>query len=94
MLAVIRIFKNLYSSTYKTYLEQVKHNDQDIQTVLALKQFKQCIRYYQREKEIAADMLDEYWEYVFSGHVMDTLVGNVRPNADLYDHRRRGKNGK
>jgi hypothetical protein len=89
---VLKIFRNLYSSTYKTYLTQVKVNEQDLQTILALKQFKQCINYYQKEKEIAEDMLEEYSEYVLSGHVIDTLVGKYRPDEDLWDHRR--KDGK
>jgi hypothetical protein len=93
-MAVIQIFKNLCDSTYKTYLNQIQSGDQDLQTLLALKQFKQCVSYYQREKEIAADMLDEYWAYIFSGHIIDTLVGNVRKEEDLMDYRGRGSNGK
>jgi hypothetical protein len=37
-------------------------------------------------------MLEEYSEYVLSGHVIDTLVGKYRPDDDLWDHRR--KDGK
>ena len=38
--AVIRIFDNLCDSTYKTYLTQIQTGSQDLQTILALKQFK------------------------------------------------------
>ena len=89
---VIYIFKDIYASTYKAYLKQIKTGTQDLQTIIALKQFKQCVDYYERERRIAADMLDEYSEYVLSGHVIDTLVGNYRSDEDLWDHRR--KDGK
>jgi predicted alpha-1,6-mannanase (GH76 family) len=92
--AVVKVFKNLYDATYKTYIDQVTIGNQDLQTILALKQFKQCLKYYEREWEIAQEMLDEHWSYIWCGHLLDTLVGNYRPDQDLVDHRRRGKNGK
>jgi hypothetical protein len=80
---VLQIFKNLYSSTYKVYLKQIKLGYQDLQTLLALRQFNCCVNYYKKEKEIATDMLNEYWSYICSGHIIDTLVGKIRPEADL-----------
>lgn len=32
-------------------------------------------------------MLDEYRAYIFSGHILDTLLGNPRAEKDLFDHR-------
>ena len=58
--AIIRLFKNLCDSTYKTYLSQIAAGMQDLQTLLALKQFKQCLVFYERESEIARDMIDQY----------------------------------
>jgi hypothetical protein len=66
---VIRIFNNLEQTTYKTYIDQVKTNTQDLNTILALKQFNQCRKYYNKEKDIALDMLDEYRSYIFGGHI-------------------------
>jgi hypothetical protein len=39
-------------------------------------------------------MINEYDEYIFSGHIIDTLLGRPRSEEDLWDHRGRGKNGK
>lgn len=89
---ISRMFKKLYESTYKTYLKQVELGDQDVETLMALKQFKQCMEFYDDEAKIMDDMLDEYSEYIFSGHIIDSLLGRIRPDDDLYDHR--GKNGK
>lgn len=92
--AVIKIFRNLYDSTYKTYVSQVKSGNQDLQTLLALKQFRQCLKFYEKERDIARDMIDEYWEYILSWHIIDTLIGNYRPLEDLWDHRGKKPDGK
>ena len=92
--AVIRIFRNLYNSTYKTYLSQVTLGNQDLQTLLALKQFKQCLSFYTREYEIAHDMVKEHTEYMWNWHIVDTLIGNYRPIEDLWDHRGKKLDGK
>lgn len=84
---VIRIFSNLEKTTYKTYVNQVKTNTQDLQTILAFKQFNQCRKYYSKERDIALDMLDEYRAYIFGGHIWDTLVGNTRTDDDCVDYR-------
>ena len=89
---VSKMFRKLYNSTYKTYIKQVEFGDQDVETLMALKQFKHCMEFYDDEAKIVDDMLEEYSEYIFSGHIIDSLLGRIRPDDDLYDHR--GKNGK
>lgn len=64
--AIVKIFTNLYKSTYKTYISQIKAGTPDLQTILALKQFKQCLAFYEGEYKIASDMLEEYWEYLWN----------------------------
>ena len=91
---ISKMFKKLYESTYKTYLKQVELGDQDVETLMALKRFKHCMEFYDDESKIMDDMLEEYTEYILSGHVIDTLLGKVRPDKDLWDHRGREKNGK
>lgn len=92
--AIIRIFTNLYSSTYKTYVSQVARGMQDLETLLALKQFKQCLVFYEREYEITCEMIEEYWEYIWNWHIIDTLIGNYRLEEDLWDHRGKPPHGK
>lgn len=92
--AIIRIFTNLCDSTYRVYLSQIKTGSQDLKTLLALKQFKQCLVFYKREYEIAAAMVEEYWEYIWNWHIIDTLIGNYRAEEDLWDHRGNNPNGK
>ena len=92
--AIIKIFTNLYDSTYKTYVSQIRSGTQDLQTLLALKQFKQCLVFYKQESKIARDMLKEHMEYIWNWHVIDTLIGNYRTEEDLWDHRGKKPDGK
>ena len=92
--AIIKIFSNLCDETYKTYISHVKTGTQDLQTLLALKQFRQCREFYKKERDIVLDMVDEYWTYILSGHILDTLFGTYRTVEDLWDHRERRGNGK
>ena len=61
---MISAFDKLVNSTYETYITQVNNNTQDLQLILALKQFKQCLEYYNKEAEVVYDMLDEYRSYI------------------------------
>ena len=92
--AVIKIFTNLCDSTYKTYVEQIRTGSQDLETLLALKQFKQCLRFYTHERDVARDMLKEHEEYIWNWHIIDTLIGNYRTEEDLWDHRGKPPHGK
>ena len=84
---VIKVFTNLEKSTYKTYLSEIEQGIQNFKTILALRQFNQCRHFYEIEKLIAEDMLNEHLYYVFSGHIWDTLIGNDRKEEDLVDYR-------
>lgn len=85
--STISIFVNLINKVYKTYLEQIRTNEQDLGIILSLKQFIQCRDYYLTERKIAEDVLDEYRSYIWGGHIWDTLVGNIRKEEDLVDYR-------
>lgn len=83
-----KLFRRLYTATQKAYLEQIRSGAQELQAILALKQFKYCQEYYKKEIAVAKDILDEHKEYVLSGHIIDTLLGNIRKEEDLVDYRK------
>ena len=85
--ATVQMFNNLITNLTKVYVDQIEKNAQDLGIMLSLKQFYTCKEYYQKEREIAEDMLDEYRSYIFGGHVWDTLVGNTRKEEDMVDYR-------
>lgn len=92
--AVVRVFTNLSEKLYQIYVTQVREGKQDLETLVALKKFRQCREFYQREYDITKDMLSEYWEYIWDWHIIDTLVGNYRLEEDLWDRRKGNQNGK
>ena len=85
--ATVQMFNNLITNLTKVYVDQIEKNTQDLGIMLSLKQFYTCKDYYQKEREIAEDMLDEYRSYIWGGHIWDTLVGNTRKEEDMVDYR-------
>ena len=86
---VSKTFKTLYKKLMKTYAKDILTGEQKLEMLMSMKQFEICYRYYEKECEIAKDMLDEYRAYLSSGHIFDQLVLNgVRPDDDCVDYRK------
>ena len=86
---VSKVFKTLYKKLMKTYAKDIMTDEQKLEMLMSMKQFEICYRYYEKECEIAKDMLDEYYVYLTSGHIFDQLVMNgVRSDDDCVDYRK------
>ena len=86
---VSKVFKTLYKKLMKTYAKDIMTDEQKLEMLMSMKQFEICYRYYEKEREIAKDMLDEYHAYLTSGHIFDQLVMNgVRSEDDCVDYRK------
>ena len=86
---VSKTFKTLYKKLMKTYTKDILAGEQKLEMLMSMKQFEICYRYYEKECEIAKDMLSEYRAYVSSGHIFDQLVMNsVRPDDECVDYRK------
>lgn len=84
-----KVFKNLYKKSMKTYAKDIMTDEQKLETLMSMKQFKICHDYFEKERGIAKDMLDEYYAYLTSGHIFDQLVMNgVRSDDDCVDYRK------
>ena len=84
-----KVFKTLYKKSMKTYAKDIMTDEQKLETLMSMKQFKICHDYFEKEREIAKDMLDEYYAYLTSGHIFDQLVMNgVRSDDDCVDYRK------
>ena len=85
---VSKTFKTLYKKLMKTYAKDILADEQKLETLMSMKQFKICHDYYKKEYEIAKDMLHEYRSYLFGGHIFAQLVLNdVRSDDDCVDYR-------
>ena len=86
---VSKVFKTLYKKLMKTYAKDIMTDGQKLEMLMSMKQFEICYRYYEKECEIAKDMLDEYYVYLANGHIFDQLVMNgVRSDDDCVDYRK------
>ena len=86
---VYKTFKTLYKKLMKAYAKDILTGEQKLEMLMSMKQFEICYRYYEKECEIAKDMLDEYRAYLSSGHIFDQLVmNNVRPDNECVDYRK------
>ena len=83
-----KVFKNLYKKLMKSYAKDIMTDEQKLEMLMSMKQFKICHDYFEKECEIAKDMLSEYHAYLTSGHIFDQLVMNsVRSEDDCVDYR-------
>ena len=84
-----KVFKTLYKKSMKTYAKDIMTDEQKLETLMSMKQFKICHEYFEKEREIAKDMLSEYYAYLTGGHIFDQLVMNgVRSDDDCVDYRK------
>ena len=86
---VYKTFKTLYKKLMKTYAKDIMTDEQKLEMLMSMKQFEICHNYFEKEREIAKDMLSEYHAYLTSGHIFDQLVMNgVRSDDDCVDYRK------
>ena len=84
-----KVFKTLYKKSMKTYAKDIMTDEQKLETLMSMKQFKICHDYFEKEREIAKDMLSEYYAYLTGGHIFDQLIMNgVRSDDDCVDYRK------
>ena len=85
---VISLFKKLEESSAMTYVDLIKQGKQNTEVLLANIQFKQCVKFYEKELATLKDMLKEYRAYVWGGNLIKTLLGIYRADNEMVDYRK------
>jgi hypothetical protein len=85
---VVKIFKDLVNGLTRDYAKQIYNDKQALEVIMSIKQFEACRDYYQKEYAVAKDMISEYKTYVFSGHILNTVLGGNRPDFECVDYRK------
>ena len=85
---VYKVFKDLHKALLEAYAKDVVTDSQKLEVLMSIKQFEICFEYYKKENAIAKDMISEYKTYVFSGHILDTMLGGYRPDSECVDYRK------
>lgn len=90
---VIKMFDQIAQAVQNEYIELVLRGKDDFNLLYIFRQYLEVKRFYEQELTTANDMLDEYDNYTWSGHLIDQyLLFKTRPEKDLVDTRK-GKNG-
>ena len=76
---IVKAFKQLRKTLLKAYIAEDSNN---VETIMAIKQFKRCMDYYEKELRTAKSMRAEYKEYVLAGHFLDTILGINRADKE------------
>ena len=84
---ILRGLKKMTKSMFKAYLRTVESGTNKLENLIGYKEVCKCLKFYEEEKRLLYDMLEEYYHYVFSGHILDTFLLKPRKEEDLYDHR-------
>ena len=84
---IIKLFKSLEEGSAYSYVELIKQGKQSTEVLLAHVQFKQCVKFYEKELFTLKDMLKEYHAYVWGGNLLKTLLGIYRSEKDMVDYR-------
>lgn len=83
------IKKDIYSRlNYLTKTADEAWLTEEFPFMLMLKKIEVAVKFYEEDISILKSMKNEYINYIFSGHIVDFLIGNERPDEDLFDHRR------
>lgn len=85
---VAKMFKNLEKELIKSYTSLIASGEDDLEIIMSIKQFNACAEYYKKERALVKDMISEFRTYVMSGHILQTLLGGVRPDHECVDYRK------
>jgi uncharacterized protein YktA (UPF0223 family) len=87
---VIKMFDRIAKAIHSEYNELVLCGKDDFNLLCVFRQYLEVKRYYEQELATANDMLDEYDNYTWSGHLVDQyLLFKTRPDTDLVDTRKK-----
>lgn len=85
---VVKLFSGLIKGLINQYQNQILDGTQSLEVIMAIKQFEVCRDYYKKEHMLAKDMLSEFGCYIRSGHILQTLLGGIRPDFECVDYRK------
>ena len=72
----------------KTQCHNIKNSIPSFEITYTIKQFLDIVNFYKEELKILDDMFAEFRQYVLKGHILDTILGNIRQEEDLHDYRK------
>lgn len=84
----VKLFKNIIDNLVDAYAHSVLAGQEDLEKIIMIKQFLACYEFYKNELATAKNMLSEYRAYVWKDLKLTALLGAVRTEEELFDHRK------
>lgn len=84
-----KLLKSSASAALKGYLNGLEEDQDQFESLVAYHDTNTIIEALSREMRGLLDILDEFYEYTLSGHILNVLLGNDRADEDLRDFRYR-----
>ena len=85
---LLKGFNKAIRASVKAQCHNIKNSIPSFEITYTIKQFLDIVNFYEEELKILDDMFDEFRQYVLKGHILDTILGNIRQEEDLYDYRK------
>lgn len=85
---LVKQFSNITEDLFKKYFKSIEEDNTSLQQLYAAKKTAKVVEFYKDEIAIADDMIDEYYAYLRSGHIIDSFLGIRRADQDLRDFRK------
>ena len=76
--AILRVLRFSATSIFSIYLKEISQGTQDVNKLLAYKQFKDITAYYKQELKTITYMLDDFENYIIMGGFINCLLGIPR----------------
>ena len=88
LFSILRSFEKSYDQILDQYCKDVRAGKTDITLLLLMNELVELRLFYNAEREIIHDMIDEYRAYLSQGHTLSAFLGGQREVWDLWDHRK------
>lgn len=81
-------FSEAAELTFRKYLAECLEGVDDLNTLIAAREYVMAADFYDREADYAYDVLDEFRSYAWRHPISVWFFDDVRPEELMYDHRR------
>ena len=84
----VKLFKTIVDNLTEAYAYSVLAGQDDLEKIIMIKQFLACYEFYKNELNTAKNMLSEYRAYIWKDLKLTALLGAVRTEEEMFDHRK------
>lgn len=84
---IVKSFKAAAKQACDKYISDIVTGINSGDTVVNIKTYETCARFFEKQYDEVADVIKEYYCYMFKGNLFTALFGE-RPYSEYYDYRK------